>query len=118
MNSTNQSPTAGPRVITADPGVQPEQEPVAATSLADEVAALRADLDSSFPNWRTFDYRIAKRLDRIAAMASQPAIDSTTGEPLWLCACGDVLPGSSGPQQCVTGCGYGWQPLYVIGGAA
>lgn len=73
--TTDNQPTAAPRV-TADPGVQPEQEPAVAATFADEVATLRAQLAESWtwPQIRLRDEALAT-LDRIVVKAEQRAAE-------------------------------------------
>jgi hypothetical protein len=82
-----------PRVITADPGVQVEQEPDAPTTIADEVAALRTLVALYLPQFSNVRELATGHLDRIVAKAPVP-------ERIWVHRCGVVLIRDEMPPPC------------------
>jgi hypothetical protein len=112
-----------PRVITDDPGVQPEQEPVAPPALADDVAALRTLVALYTPLTSQHRADMLAHLDRIAALAPQPAIQGRW--PWYIHECGHAecfgeAPDHGGCDACESGSlnPADWRPLYTLGGAA
>lgn len=119
--TTDNQPTAVPRVITADPGVQPEQElEPALSAVAEHVEALRTWI---ITNCRGVPLQaVLGSLDRVASVMPERAI-GRNAKPLWMhSTCGTVTSKTIGPAltRC-EGCGMStdkWQALYTLGGAA
>jgi hypothetical protein len=93
------------------------------STLADEMAALRADLASvGTVSDSLIRHLISQRLDRIAAQMPQRASDSS-GRGVWQHTCGNVKALDDDPIDGVheRGCSWchksgAWQPLYTLGG--
>lgn len=91
-------------------------------SIADDVAALRAEVEAHWRDGQLPNY-MATLFDRIAGAVPQRATDAdefSKGDPLWLHACGGVMPGDGDrePDECPRHwCNDGkWRPLYTLGG--
>lgn len=125
-----------PQDRSADGVPEVEQASAPAPARADDVAALRSDLNTgmgrirSIGRWsgsahEALEYlgRAAETLDRIAGAVPQRATDAdelSKGDPLWLHGCGGVMPGEGDrePDECPRHWCIGgpWRPLYVMPG--
>lgn len=91
------------------------------STLADVVAALRAEIDRLAWTDGVDHEQLSGLLDRVAGAVPQRATDAdefSKGDPLWLHVCGGVMPGEGDlePDECPRHwCTDGaWRALYTL----
>lgn len=107
-------PAAGPD-YTGEAFVRRLQaDPVPAPTPADDVAALRAEVEAHWRDGQLPNYMSAL-FDRLAGALPQRATDG--GEPVWQHACGFVFAGpEQRPDDCPRDDEDAWRALYTLGG--